>query len=87
MHHICHAYLIGEAAPQFAIWLTKNKVPFTPCGTLDVAVSAAHQAAQLSHKGVVLLSPACASWDQFRSFEHRGEVFTDKVKQLNEFKK
>lgn len=87
MHRINHAYLIGEAAQEFAIWLTKNKVPFTQCGTLDVAVDAAHQAAQLSHQGVVLLSPACASWDQFRSFEHRGDVFTDRVKQLSGFKK
>ncbi len=86
MNRINHAYVIGEAAPQFAIWLTYNKVPFTQCGTLDMAVEAAHQAAQAAHEGVVLLSPACASWDQFRSFEHRGELFTDKVMKLSEIK-
>ncbi len=82
MNRIEHAYLIGEAAPQFAEWLAVRGVPFTHCGTLDVAVIAAHQNAQQSGQGVVLLSPACASWDQFKSFEHRGDVFVDLVTEL-----
>lgn len=69
---IAHAYLIGEAAPAFAATLT-GRVAFTQCGTLDEAVRRAHAAA--APGSVVLLSPACASWDQFKSFEHRGDVF------------
>ena len=89
MNRVAHAYLIGEAAPQFAAWLHDNKVAYTHCGTLDVAVDAAHRDAQnhakhpdLLGNGVVLLSPACASWDQFTSFEHRGQVFCGLVEKL-----
>ena len=59
-------------------------VPFTQCGTLDKAVAAAHALAQREKLGggVVLLSPACASWDQYRSFEIRGDHFRDLVRQL-----
>lgn len=82
MGRIDHAYLIGEAANQFAEWLSLRNVPFTQCGTLDVAVQKAHHAAQIKQKGVVLLSPACASWDQFKSFEHRGDMFAYLVSSL-----
>ncbi len=91
MDRIEGAYLIGEAAPQFAEWLAARNVPFAQCGTLEVALAAAHLDAQMNRDapaldgaGVVLLSPACASWDQFKSFEHRGDVFSDLVHQLKE---
>ncbi len=91
MNRIERAYLIGEAAPQFAEWLSKNNVPFVECGTLDVAVAVAHTDAQKNRPhigtdgaGVVLLSPACASWDQFKSFEHRGDMFAEYVSMLKE---
>jgi UDP-N-acetylmuramoylalanine--D-glutamate ligase len=77
------AYLIGEAAGPFAGTL-QGKVPFVVAGTLDRAVElAAHdaQAAGLA-ESVVLLSPACASYDQFRNFELRGAAFRDAVKAL-----
>jgi UDP-N-acetylmuramoylalanine--D-glutamate ligase len=79
-HRIRHAFLIGEATDAFASTLD-GKVPFTRCGTLDVAVSKARALAEAEGKtgAVVLLSPACASWDQFKSFEHRGEVFRELV--------
>ncbi|MGE4278976.1 MAG: UDP-N-acetylmuramoyl-L-alanine--D-glutamate ligase [Magnetospirillum sp.] len=73
---IKHAYLIGDAAAQFAATID-GKIAFTQCGTLENAVQAAHANAQSGE--VVLLSPACASWDQFKSFEHRGDVFRDLV--------
>jgi len=76
---IKHAYLIGDAAEAFAATID-GKVPFTHCGTLENAVLAA--AAQAQPGEVVLLSPACASWDQFKSFEHRGDVFRALVKGL-----
>lgn len=77
---IAHAYLIGEATEAFAQTLSAGNVPFTRCGDLAVAVETARQQARPGE--VVLLSPACASWDQFRSFEHRGDVFREQVAAL-----
>ena len=70
------AYLIGEAAPAFARTLD-GKALYEMSGTLDVAVAraAADAAASSTSAPVVLLSPACASYDQFKSFEHRGDEF------------
>jgi UDP-N-acetylmuramoylalanine--D-glutamate ligase len=70
------AFLIGEATPLFARTL-QGRVPFDECGTLAVAVQRASRAAVADGVAgaVVLLSPACASWDQFTSFEHRGDEF------------
>ncbi len=76
---ITKAYLIGEAAKEFATVLKENNVALQQCGTLEKAFSAASDDAFKEGKGVVLLSPACASFDQFRSFEHRGEVFCNLV--------
>jgi UDP-N-acetylmuramoylalanine--D-glutamate ligase len=77
------AYLIGQAAEEFAATL-KDKVPHDIVGTLDKAVEAAArdaEAAQLAN-AVVLLSPACASFDQYRNFEVRGAAFRDLVRAL-----
>ena len=70
--HVRAAYLIGEAAPVFARYL-EDRVPATMSGTLERAVADAAGAAQAGD--TVLLSPACASFDQFRDFEERGERF------------
>jgi UDP-N-acetylmuramoylalanine--D-glutamate ligase len=80
--HIRHAFLIGAAQEKMAEWLARQKVPFTLSGTLDRAVAAAHEMAQREKlkNAVVLLSPACASFDQFRNFEQRGEVFVELVR-------
>jgi len=74
------AYLIGEAAQDFAKTLD-GKVPYEIVETLDRAVPlAARDAAASSLKEpVVLLSPACASFDQYPNFEVRGKAFTDIV--------
>ncbi|WP_454684252.1 UDP-N-acetylmuramoyl-L-alanine--D-glutamate ligase [Ancylobacter moscoviensis] len=77
------AYLIGVAAEDFAATLG-DAVLHEMSGTLDAAVaSAARDAAAsgLAHP-VVLLSPACASFDQFRNFEVRGDAFRDLVNAL-----
>jgi UDP-N-acetylmuramoylalanine--D-glutamate ligase len=72
------AYLIGEAAPQIGAALAGAGVPLRECGDLAAAVAAARAAAQPGD--VVLLSPACASYDQYRSFEERGDHFRELVK-------
>ncbi|MFC3677833.1 UDP-N-acetylmuramoyl-L-alanine--D-glutamate ligase [Ferrovibrio xuzhouensis] len=73
---IRHASLIGQAAADFAVTLG-DAVPHAICGTLAAALDDALSAAQRdgANDAVVLLSPACASFDQFKSFEHRGDEF------------
>jgi UDP-N-acetylmuramoylalanine--D-glutamate ligase len=78
------AYLIGEAADDFA--LTLGDTPHEISGTLEHAVASAFADARRADvpSPVVLLSPACASFDQFKDFEARGDVFRDLVKLLAE---
>jgi len=78
---IARAYLIGEAAASFEKTLAGHHVASRPCGTLDRAVAeAAADAAREKRSGaVVLLSPACASFDQFANFEARGDRFRQLV--------
>jgi UDP-N-acetylmuramoylalanine--D-glutamate ligase len=71
---IARAYLIGEAADEFS--RTLGDTPHTVSRTLDVAVAAAYADARTSdEEAVILLSPACASFDQFADFEVRGDAF------------
>ncbi len=71
-----HAYLIGTATEEFAATLGSS-VPFTRCGDLATATAAAADEARRDGVpgAVVLLSPACASYDQFANFEVRGDAF------------
>ena len=78
--HIKAAYTIGKAGPAFAE-LLEGRVPVTRSETLDRAVRDAAAAAQAGD--TVLLSPACASFDQFRDFEERGEAFRTAVSELS----
>lgn len=71
--------LIGEAAPLLAD-LMKNSVDVHRADSMPQAVTIANQIAVSGDS--VLLSPACASWDMFKNFEHRGEVFTAAVQEL-----
>jgi UDP-N-acetylmuramoylalanine--D-glutamate ligase len=73
---VAKAYLIGEATEEFAATL-EGKVPLERCGRLEVAVAAAARdaAAGRAAEPIVLLSPACASYDQYRNFEVRGDAF------------
>ncbi|MFT4184646.1 MAG: UDP-N-acetylmuramoyl-L-alanine--D-glutamate ligase [Rhizobium sp.] len=77
---IAKAYLIGEAAPAFAATLGEQ-VPYEISGTLERAV--AHAAAEADKDGhdtvAVMLSPACASFDQYKNFEVRGDAFVSHV--------
>ena len=67
------AYLIGETAAELHAALEATGVPLHHCGDLEHAVAAARAAARPGE--VVLLSPACTSYDQYRSYEERGEHF------------
>ncbi|MEE9301258.1 MAG: UDP-N-acetylmuramoyl-L-alanine--D-glutamate ligase [Alphaproteobacteria bacterium] len=80
---IAHALLIGEAADEIAKTLEGN-LPYRRCGTLDRAVAEAYALARAGRRPdpVVLLSPACASFDQFENFEARGEAFRREVQEL-----
>jgi UDP-N-acetylmuramoylalanine--D-glutamate ligase len=79
---IKRAYLIGEAAGEFASAL-EGRAPYLDCRDLRVAVAQAFADAQASGEGgIVLLSPACASFDQFADFEARGEAFRSAVLEL-----
>jgi UDP-N-acetylmuramoylalanine--D-glutamate ligase len=77
---ICKAYLIGEAAAGFAGELD-GQAPYVIAGTLERAVELAARdaAAADAEEPVVLLSPACASFDQYRNFEVRGDAFRELV--------
>jgi UDP-N-acetylmuramoylalanine--D-glutamate ligase len=80
-----HAFLIGRATEEFAETLD-GSVPFTRCGDLATAVTAASEKARRDGVpgAVVLLSPACASYDQFKNFEERGDTFRHLVAALGE---
>ncbi|HSA81386.1 MAG TPA: hypothetical protein VLE23_11240, partial [Geminicoccaceae bacterium] len=85
LERVRHAYLIGEAAEIFAEAFSA-RVPCTRSGDLKSAVAKAAAAARDDRDGsaVVLLSPACASFDQFTDFEARGDAFRALVAALAE---
>lgn len=80
---VARAYLIGQAAEGFAAAIG-DALPAEICGTLDKAVAAALRDAQADNRpgAVVLLSPACASFDQYPNFEVRGDAFVKAVARL-----
>jgi UDP-N-acetylmuramoylalanine--D-glutamate ligase len=77
----CRAvYLIGAAADEIGTALTDADVPLHSAGDLSAAVALAHESAQPGD--TVLLSPACASFDEYRDFEQRGDHFRSLVEAL-----
>ena len=79
--HVAAAYTIGQAGPIYARILREAGKPVTESGTLDRAVSDAAAAARPGE--VVMLSPACASFDQFSDYEARGDAFRRAVEGLS----
>ena len=77
--HVKAAYTIGKAGPDFAA-LLDGRVPVEQCETLDRAVASAAKSA--APGDTVLLSPACASFDQYADFEKRGDHFRALVERL-----
>ena len=77
--HVKRAYLIGEAAEGFAAEIG-DAIPVDRAG--DLATAVAHAAAAAAPGDVVLLSPACASFDQYRDYEQRGDAFREFVRAL-----
>ncbi|QJU57827.1 UDP-N-acetylmuramoyl-L-alanine--D-glutamate ligase [Sphingomonas sp. AP4-R1] len=75
--HVLKGYTIGDAGPMFARILKEAGKPVEESGTLEAAVRAA--AAHAKPGEVVMLSPACASFDQFSDYEARGRAFRDAV--------
>ena len=76
------AYLIGEAAPNFAASL-EGTAPYVQAGTLEAATQLAFaDASATGRPAIILFSPACASFDQFTDFEARGEAFRTAVHAL-----
>jgi UDP-N-acetylmuramoylalanine--D-glutamate ligase len=74
------AVLIGRDAESIALALEGSGVPVRRAGTMEHAVELS--AAEAWPGDAVLLSPACASFDMFRDYKHRGEVYCDAVKRL-----
>ncbi len=79
---VARAFLIGRDAPLLAATLAAAGVPHEIVGTLENAVPAAFAAATAARAPVVLLSPACASFDQFAGFDARGARFAALVAAL-----
>jgi UDP-N-acetylmuramoylalanine--D-glutamate ligase len=78
---VAHAVVIGEDGPKIAAALAGVGIPVSAAPSLQAAIDAAR--AHAGRGGVVLLSPACASFDMFDSYEHRGDVFKKLVGALD----
>jgi len=80
---IVKTYLIGEATEAFSQWFDTHNFIYEAFDNLEAATKRAYvEAKQFDANATVLLSPACASWDQFGSFEERGNNFSEIIKKI-----
>lgn len=79
-NRVKHAVLLGQSSPKLASLCERLGISYQRVDTIQAAVIAAEQAAR--DNDTVLLSPACASWDMFASFEERGRMFKESVHRL-----
>ena len=84
LKRVAHAYLIGHDTERLSN-LLETVVPVSQCGDLKTAVHEAYRNAKSTNSNIVLLSPACASFDQFKNFETRGDAFVSIVNNLGNF--
>ncbi|MDP1537840.1 MAG: UDP-N-acetylmuramoyl-L-alanine--D-glutamate ligase, partial [Burkholderiales bacterium] len=82
--HARAVVLIGRDGPKIGAALAGCEVPLFTAASMEEAVILGFEQAQPGD--AVLLSPACASFDMFRSYEHRAQVFIAAVKKLEEAK-
>ena len=80
--HVKKAYFYGEAKTNFQETAHKHNLDSVICADLGESLQKAYRDAQNEDDAIVLLSPACASFDQYKSFEERGEHFINLVKKL-----
>jgi UDP-N-acetylmuramoylalanine--D-glutamate ligase len=83
--YVTKAYTFGQSADNFNEILKKSNVSSTKCATLKEATTQAYQSIMTSHKdktSVLLFSPSCASFDQFKNFEERGACFKHIIQEL-----
>jgi len=84
LNNVKKVFLIGEAMDSFSKELDDLKIKYEKCKTLDNAVKQSFIEAKKENQNrpIILLSPLCASWDQYKSFEERGDDFIKKVEKL-----
>jgi len=79
--NIKKAYLIGSSTKSFSKTLLEKKIDYEVCGTLDIAVKKSiSDAVKNKFESTVLFSPACASYDQYKNYEERGNAFNKHIK-------
>ncbi len=82
LNNVMKAYCFGESQNKIQKFLFKNSIHCTKCDTLDVSINKAFNDAKKNKKNInIILSPACSSFDQFKNFEERGEIFYKLVKE------
>ena len=82
LKHVRAACVIGARTAPFMDWLVKHNVPVIDCGTIGRAVQSAYRQAKKVNAKTILLSPACASYDQYLNFMQRGDDFKSQIKAL-----